>query len=445
MGGEPEDFEFLKGIYQKLEDQPLEPGDPMYQPIYDHLGPEDPVVLMRKHIRYSAEESVQLFSGFRGSGKTTELNRLRTRLEEDGALVLYADFLRYLNPSEPVEITDLLLVLAGAFSDALEERLGQGIIRESYWTRVVHYLGKTEINLPEFGIKAGIDLKLTLKTTPSFRSRVQENLRNQIGELVAHTRAFFEEGVKAIRNTHGQGITVVFIFDSMEQIRGSISTEAQVMGSVERLFSEHFQSLKVPYIHMVYTVPPWLRFVKSGAKPEFITTLPSIRLWNRGDRGRQYPRGWDALRSVIQRRLGDDGCQRFWGNPDPKDRYPLAEKLIAACGGHLRDLLALLQATVLRAQKLPASSADVDGAIRAIRGNFLPISIEDAHWLAMIGELHTTALPTTDPVVVHRLTRFLDTHLVLFLRNGEDWYDLHPLIRDEVAQIVAQHPQAGSI
>jgi hypothetical protein len=33
------------------------------------------------------------------------------------------------------------------------------------------------------------------------------------------------------------------------------------------------------------------------------------------------------------------------------------------------------------------------------------------------------------------LSRFLDTHLVLFLTNGKDWYDLHPLIREEVAAL----------
>lgn len=35
-----------------------------------------------------------------------------------------------------------------------------------------------------------------------------------------------------------------------------------------------------------------------------------------------------------------------------------------------------------------------------------------------------------------RITFFLDTHCALILRNGEEWYDVHPLIRDDVEEIL---------
>ena len=44
-------------------------------------------------------------------------------------------------------------------------------------------------------------------------------------------------------------------------------------------------------------------------------------------------------------------------------------------------------------------------------------------------------MKTTEPEEINRLTRFLDTHVVLYLKNGEEWYDVHPLIRKEVATI----------
>src|SRR2546427_2831235 len=39
-----------------------------------------------------------------------------------------------------------------------------------------------------------------------------------------------------------------------------------VLKSVERLFSIHIEMLKVPYIHAVYTVPPWLKFLLPDRK-----------------------------------------------------------------------------------------------------------------------------------------------------------------------------------
>src|SRR5437016_5114414 len=91
-----------KEIYGRLTDRPLEPDDPLYLAIYEQRGWEDPIRLLEDHIELSAGESLQLFSGFRGSGKTTELLRLKQRLEKADYLVLYSDFLNYVNPSEPL-------------------------------------------------------------------------------------------------------------------------------------------------------------------------------------------------------------------------------------------------------------------------------------------------------------------------------------------------------
>ena len=114
---EPLDGEFLKTVYRQMDDRPLESGDPLYQPIYDPASGNDPIELIRRHIELSDAESVQLFSGFRGSGKTTELFRLQMQLRDAGQVVLYSDALDYINPAEPIDITDLLIVLAGAFSE----------------------------------------------------------------------------------------------------------------------------------------------------------------------------------------------------------------------------------------------------------------------------------------------------------------------------------------
>ena len=50
---------FLKALYQRLDDRSLEPGDPLYEPIYSRAGCEDPVALMRKHVEFSDTESIQ--------------------------------------------------------------------------------------------------------------------------------------------------------------------------------------------------------------------------------------------------------------------------------------------------------------------------------------------------------------------------------------------------
>ena len=94
---------------------------------------------------------------------------------------------------------------------------------------------------------------------------------------------------------------------------------------------------------------------------------------------------------------------------------------------------------MLRADSWPVSDEVLEQAVVEVRGDFLPIAIDDAIWLSKIGKLRESVLPTVQAADVNRLTRFLDTHFVLYLKNGEEWYDIHPLIRDEVDQIVERH------
>jgi hypothetical protein len=93
--------------------------------------------------------------------------------------------------------------------------------------------------------------------------------------------------------------------------------------------------------------------------------------------------------------------------------------------------------------ELPVKQEVIERAIVNIRGEFLPIAVDDAIWLDKIAQLRSTALPDSKPESIGRLSRFLDTHLVLYLTNGKDWYDLHPLIRDEVSTLakIPANPQ----
>ena len=67
----------------------------MREPRPEVLDDADPVLLMQRHVDFNDAQSLQLFSGFRGAGKTTELFRLRGELRKQGYVVLYADAMDY--------------------------------------------------------------------------------------------------------------------------------------------------------------------------------------------------------------------------------------------------------------------------------------------------------------------------------------------------------------
>jgi hypothetical protein len=54
---------FLKRIYQNIQDRPLDPGSPFYQPIYENPRTDDPVRLVQSHIEFNEVESIQPKNG----------------------------------------------------------------------------------------------------------------------------------------------------------------------------------------------------------------------------------------------------------------------------------------------------------------------------------------------------------------------------------------------
>jgi hypothetical protein len=445
-------MQLLKTIYKRLDPaKPVEPDSDFYQPIYGKDGREDPVARMRTHIQLNEIQSLQLFSGFRGSGKTTELFRLRRDLRQEGSLVIYASALDYLNPSDPVEISDLLMVFAGAFGDQLEQEFKISLGSESFWNRFTNYLKKTSLQVTEAtakveadgpakevlgGLAGGLELKFAIKEASSFRKKLREFLQNRLPELKRQVDAFFEQGVKALRDKCGDR-RIVFIFDQMEQLRGSLNNEREVMQSVERIFASHLDKLRLPFIHVICTVPPWLQFLLPGGTA--IEILPSLQLWKKDVERSRCEAGWKVVRELVWRRLEDQGLNLIFG-PEVQGRRILVDDLIAESGGHFRDLLRLFQEVIVRilTEKagLPVPDKIVTGAIRRTREQYLPITEQDAAKLEEIQLSHASGLGSNSSDEIGRITRLLDLHLMLYFSNGEEWYDTHPLVRDEVEAVM---------
>lgn len=434
----PEERIFLRDFFRQVSDQPLRPGDERYIPLYDdpEMDGDDPVELMARAIEWTPGGSVQLLSGFRGTGKSTELMRLEQRLQDGGFLVIRCDIEDYLNLSVPVDICDFLMVISGAFSDAVAEGefLHGHPSHEGYWERLVNFLTRTELSDLSASLAlsaplgtgvASANLKANMKSDPSFKRRLQEHMAGHLGALVNDVRDFFDTCVNALKERLGNDREVVLLVDSIEHFRGTLINAQMVQGSVEDLFVSHSERLHLPHLHVVYTVPPYLkiRYGNLGAlyEPGGVHMLPALKLRNRNEE--RFPQGYDAMERVVRAR-GD--WEKLLGGRSALDR------LIQNSGGHLRDLLRLLAEVLRRAKSLPVTDSTVDAAINQIRTEFLPIANDDARWLADIARSHQTALPNKDRLP--DLARFFDTHLALCYRNGDEWYDVHPLIADHVIE-----------
>jgi hypothetical protein len=445
----PDQNRFRRDMHRALVDRPLEPEDDYRIPIHEQLDAVDPIRMMVDEIDFSDRQSIQFLSGFRGSGKTTELFRCRRMLEEKQALVLYADAMDYLNPAEPLELTEVLMVVAGAFSDAVADHpeLGEDLARESYWDRLWNFFTKTRVNIKEVNagveyasptggplgvLKGKFDLKAEIRTATTFKKQLQAALSGHQVALKNDVDDFIDEGIAAIREIIGDNRNIVFIFDSLEKITGTRSNWGDLIQSAELLFTAYVDQLELPNLHVIYSVPPWLKFLVPSTVP--MQMLPTIHLWKNDAERSSDMKSWAVLRTLIEKRLRAGGQNRLFGFG--ADGQKSIDRLIAASGGHIRDLLRLFQEAIKRTTVLPVDDVAITGTINAAIRNFPPLSLDDAKWLRQIERTRDISFSEVNHLTVERASRFLDTHRVIYFVNGDSWYDVHPLLRDQIDRVL---------
>ena len=221
--------ELLKGFYCAFgggKSLPLEYGNPLYVPRFGADPSKDPILELSKRIGWAESESVNVLTGFRGNGKSTELRRLKRLLEDQGCTVFLVDMLDYVIMTKPLELSDLLLSLVTGFAEVTKEQEGLDEIRESYWERFRNFLLKTEVKGQEVKVKIGGDLTsaelgLALKTDPSFKQVIQKRLRGHLTTLVKEVHDYAVAVVVTLRRkAQFDDLKVVLLVDSMEQLRG---------------------------------------------------------------------------------------------------------------------------------------------------------------------------------------------------------------------------------
>lgn len=392
----------------------------------------DPVLRLQTVIATASKPNQQLFSGFLGSGKTTELKRLAANLKKEGYIPVLADCEEYLNLNVSPRVNDLLAVVATSVDKLIREtcrgRISEGF--KSYWDRFSNLLG-SEVKLEGISFKVPTvgELKLKLEQDVSFRTRLYDHLEKngRLSDLAQQSHNFLDEAVAVVSQACADNKGIVIIVDSFEKVRGDLLHAEEVRDAVETIFVRDWRWLCLP-VHVIYTVPPWLTFFAFGAAAELgrVCILPMCRLVDR-DSGEPVSEGFKAMRQILEKRMPLD---EVFADSEPLD------DLIAASGGYPRDFLRMMHevllTAIMEAIAPPISRADLSRFVaEVIRGQIevysKPIYDEDLPLLVEVAETHD--VPREKRSNVWRVAELFDHHFVLGYRNGQEWYDLHPLVR----------------
>lgn len=383
-------------------------------------------------------QSCQLFSGYSGTGKTTELNTLANLLEDQGYAVLLADFKDYHNLSHELAIEDLMVIVAAALGEKVDERLQT--TSPSYWERFKDFC-EQDVELQGLTLPAGVmDLKIGLAHDKSFWQKMRGALALSLGKLRDDSHAYIRRCVARIRQVEPDRKGVVLIVDSLEKLRSTRTDQFnQVMESVLQVLRDSASFLRLPECHVIYAVPPYVDQMSAGVESSFDGMhglLPAVKVLERGPSDQLSEDGVRALVRLLELRFP---VHKVFG-----EDLVLLRRLIVQSGGHVRQLLTYCRDLLLQARdrELPPSAEDIEDVLRPYRRRARFSVGDKAALLYQIMEQGSIeAIAEEDRA---DLAQLMDQYLVLCYRNGDDWYEVHPLVRDYVRETVARAETTGT-
>jgi hypothetical protein len=364
-----------------------------------------------------------VFSGHRGSGKSTELHQLEQLLSKT-CFSLHLDVNDFLDPAD-VDYTDLFLLISRRLLDALAEngialskRLLQAV--ENWFATVTKETEET-IKLSAgvaVDAKAGLEIpfisrllaKLTadIKAGSSKKLTTRQELDQYFSGLLSNTNLLLTAAADALKQG-GQPFQILIVFDQLDRLPPEKS---------EKLFFSHGSQLQGLQCHALYTVSIDTFYSRHGIANIFHQRefLPNVKLrFGRLDHSRNEP-GIRALVQVIGKRINRE---RLLSPPS------LDVDFVLLSGGSVRQLIRLLRDAALSARTRGLSAIDpeaLEDAARGIQQDF-ERTLEPDHYPLLAKTAKFTEIEKDEP---HML---LLRNMAILEYDGKDlWYDVNPLI-----------------
>ncbi len=329
------------------------------------------------------EPTCQLFTGHIGCGKSTELLRLKSELEQQEFHVVYFESSQDLDMAD-VDISDILLAIARQVSESLETsdiHLKPGYFFNLF-NEVKDFL-QTPIDLSaqaEFSVGIG---KITAKTkeSPNLRNQLRQYLEPRTeGILKAINQEILLKATQELKQRGKKGLVV--IVDNLDRIDSRIDAGRLLP---EYLFIDRGAQLRRLNCHVVYTLPLALNFsneyeelknrLGGGVAPKVLPMVP-VRTRDGGD----FEQGMFLLRQLV--------LVRAFPEVPPQERQQLItevfdsmetlDRICQISGGHVRNLLGLLY-NCLQQEDPPFSRQCLEYVIKGYRDD-LVLSIEEEDW-----------------------------------------------------------------
>ena len=417
------DYQLQKRLYNECNpDQPLDPGDRRNLNIdKSDVRGERWSDRIAGRIEKSNVPVCELFTGLRGTGKSTELRRLAERLADPKRmhlLTVLIDADEVLDITQEIDVSDLLsFILYNAEREVLaKEDKDPRVPPDGPFGRVWNWLSKTDVELQKVSAApAGVGFELSFKHNPTLRQQVRKTVSAHLSTFVRQVREeliVLEERAKAVGYSG-----LVIIFDSLEKLRGASSTWLDVLASAERIFGGGAPHVQLP-VHVLYTVPPAL----SRRMNDPISFLPMIKV--RTQEGLTHKPGMDVIVNLVRLRIPAEALTELFGAGAEDDRI---HQIGLWSGGYPREIVRVLQ-TILEEEEFPLSLGRVEKILERSGNTYRSIAYGSRAlpWLGTVAR--SKKLICSSAADEEAADFLLSNNVIMRYLNDTEWVDVHPSI-----------------
>jgi hypothetical protein len=412
----------LRDIVRNCEPEvPLTTDDPRWQDFSAARGDEAAAALTRELSWREAGQFVHAaFVSHRGAGKSTEILRLAERLR-DAYEPIYIEATREMDPLR-IEVEELLLNLVLAVEEAMRVRgtpLPEELLRrvETWFNEVVRTTKWAQGFSAEAA--AGVEGKLAIpyvgslfasvkalfKQESEYRTEIKEVLRKYPGTLLESVNDLFDAANKILGER-----SLLVIVDNLDRYDPEI---------IDRLLVAGADRIRQLRCSLILTPPVGLLLQPQSMQLDALYSchfLHAVRLRSPVTAYDLFDGpGRDLMEEALARRIDLDAMI-----PEKATR----DRLIAASGGAIRELLHLVFRAALLARGEVILEADAERAISQ-RKQRLRDLINVNGWLGAL-----LAIAETKQLGSDAQSRSVLFHYLAFKYNGDGWYDVHPLVAE---------------
>ncbi|UXE61891.1 MAG: ATP-binding protein [Woronichinia naegeliana WA131] len=411
--------------------KPLPAGDRAYVNCSEVRGDENIFQEIGNTILLSDEPTCQLYTGHRGVGKSTELLRLEDYLNKNGCFVVYFPATDGDIDELDAQYTDVLLACTRNILEKLKDyAVPNSVLKwlQSRWEELKD-LALSEVEFSQLSIESQINVfaKLTasLRRIPSTRETIRKQVELYSISLIDALNEFIEVAQKKLPSEKSK---LVVIADNLDRIipidKGNGRT------SHDEIFINYSSQLTSLNCHVVYTVPIALAYSSQATQLRNIYATPQIlpMIMVKDRHNQLYINGLNKMKEIIEKRVHlidptiNIDAQIF-------EKEATRINLCKMTGGHVREMMLLMQTAIRQSGGLPITEKAVNRAINEATDATYRSSVDSEEWEKLAQVYLSKNLPNEE-----EYRDLLFRRCVLEYRdfnqqgNPVRWYDVHPLL-----------------